>query len=148
MLELNLKSKAATQTTVQFNSMCRVGDTFVGATEMGLHRLCGASDNGVAISAMVRSGTFDFGAANQKRFRFFYFGVSATGKIKLKVYCDDVLSGEYLADVDGDMTVRVPISREHQGRYWSWSIENISGAFFALYSVQALPVVLHPGRQC
>jgi hypothetical protein len=147
MLELNLKNRAATQTTARFNSMCRIGNTFVGATSSGLYRMCGTSDNGVEIPAMIRSGLFDLGTPAMKRFRFFYFWLYATGQLLLRVYCDDVLAGEYRVDCDGDMRVCVPISRAHKGRYWAWSIENVGGAFFSLYSVQALPVVLHSGRR-
>lgn len=146
MIELNLKTKAASQTTVPFNSMCKFGDHYLGATSSGLFEIGGYNDAGVAIPALIKSGMTDFGSNSVKRFRFFYFGLHATGRLNLKVYCDDALAGEYQVDGTGDMSVRVPISRVHQGRYWAWSVENVSGAFFALYSVEALPVILHPGR--
>ena len=146
MLELNLKNKATTQNSLPFTSMCRFGDKYLGVNEAGLYQLGGYNDNDVAIPGYIKSGMMDFGTNNTKRFRFFYFGLHATGRLNLKVYCDDALAGEYQVDGTGDMSVRVPISRMHQGRYWAWSVENVSGAFFALYSVEALPVVLSSGR--
>ena len=149
MLELNLKTKAATQTTLAFNSMCRFGDTYLGVTSTGLHQLGGYNDNGVAIPAFIKSGTMDFGMAQNKRFRFFYFGLETDGELLLKVYCDKVLAAEHYTVAPAETTsmrVRVPISRVHQSRYWSWSVENVSGSFMALYSVEALPVILHPGH--
>ena len=149
MLELNLKNRAATQTTLPFNSMCKFGNSYLGATSSGLHSMGGYNDAGVVIPAFIKSGTMDFGVGNVKRFRFFYFGLETNGGLVLKVYCDDELAAEEYTVAPAETTsmrVRVPISRVHQGRYWAWSVENVSGAFFALYSVEALPVILHPGR--
>lgn len=150
MLELNLKIKAASQTTLPFNSMCQFGDSYLGATSTGLHTLGGYNDHGAAIPAFIKSGTMDFGMGQSKRFRFFYFGLETDGSLLLKVYCDKVLAAEQytVAPLEPTvMRVRVPISRVHQSRYWSWSIENVSGAFFVLSSVTALPIILHPGRR-
>ena len=149
MLELNLKTKAASQTTLPFNSMCKFGSSYLGATSAGLHTLGGYNDHGVAIPALIKSGNMDFGSTNNKRFRFFYFGLETDGNLLLKVYCDKVLAAEQYTVAPAETTsmrVRVPISRVHQSRYWSWSVENVSGAFMALYSVEALPLFLHPGR--
>ena len=146
MIELNLKTKAASQTTVPFNSMCKFGDVYLGATSEGLYQLHGYTDAGVAIPALIKSGMTDFGMASLKRFRFFYFGLETTESITLKIFCDGSLAATMTVkpDVQGKRTVRVPVSRKHAGRYWSWSIENAKGAFFALYSVQAIPVILNP----
>lgn len=146
MIELNLKTKAASQTTLPFNSMCKFGDVYLGATSEGLYQLHGYTDAGVAIPALIKSGMTDFGSNSVKRFRFFYFGLETTGPLTLKVFCDGTLAASLTVTVatKGQRTVRVPVSRQHAGRYWSWSIENVTGSFFALYSVQAIPVILHP----
>jgi len=143
MLEINLKTKAATQTTQSFNSMCRFGDKFLGATDSGLFVLGGHADNGVQIPARIDSGMFDLGMDNKKKFRFFYFGISTVGALKLSIFGDGVLAGEYEVDgsAGGEQTIKVPITRAVKARYWQWRIENESGAYFALYSVKALPVL-------
>lgn len=146
MLELNLKNRAISQHTRDFNSMCRFGGAYLGASDSGLFLIEGYNDHGVQIPALSKSGMTDFGMASLKRFRFFYFGLDTTGSITLKIFCDGALAATMTVkpDVKGKRTVRVPVSRNHAGRYWSWSIENANGAFFALYSVQAIPVILHP----
>lgn len=148
MLDVNMKTRAASQTTVPFNSMCKFGDTYLGATDEGLFKICGYADNTVEIPALIKSGEMDFGTNSKKRFRFFYFGLETNGALLFKVYCDGVEAESYTVEpsVSGELTIRVPISREHVGRYWAWSVENVDGAFFALYSVRALPVILHPNR--
>lgn len=144
MLELNLKNRAAAQTTIPFNSMCRFGEAYLGCTDTGISRLCGYRDNDAQIPALIRSGMLDMGTERLKRFRFFYFGVETTGQLRLTVFCDGNEAGSYIVDPDagGVREIRVPISRAHFGRYWQWQVENISGSFFALYSVRALPVIL------
>ena len=148
MLEINLKNRAVAQTSVAYTSMCQFGDVFLGVDSSGLCKICGYDDYGTEIPALIKSGTFDLGIANPKRFRFFYFGVETSGSLILKVYCDDVLATSVTIQPDAvaKKLIRVPIPREYLGRYWTWSIENVDGAFFVLYSVTALPIILHPGR--
>lgn len=146
MLEVNLRNRAVTQHTMDLNSMCLFGGEVLAASSSGLFRMDGYTDSGAQIPALIKSGDMDFGSVGKKRFRFFYFGLQATGPLKLKIYCDGVLAEEYrvAGEKTGARTIRVPISRRHAGRYWSWSIENVNGAFFALYSVKGIPVTLHP----
>ena len=144
MLEINLKNRAITQTTVAFNSMCKVGDTYLGASADGLFSMCGASDDAVEIPALIRSGMFDLGTEKMNRFRFFYFGLECDGALKLTLHCDGVEAASYtVSKTTGVQEIRVPVSRAAQGRYWQWQIENIDGSFFALYSVKALPIILN-----
>jgi len=144
MIHLNLKTRAAAQTTKAYNSMCRFGDKFLGSTASGLFEIGGYNDSGVQIAARLDSGMFDLGTDNKKRFRFFYFGLDVTGSLKLSIYGDGVLAGEYTVQGDGTgmQTIKVPITRAVKSRYWQWRIENVDGAFFVLYSVQSLPVLL------
>lgn len=144
MLEINLKNKAISQTTAQFNSMCRLGDVYLGATEDGLFTIGGSSDDSDEIQALIRSGMFDFGTEKKKRIRYFYFGLECYGALKLSVLCDGVVAGTYtVSKTTGVQDIDVAISRAHIGRYWQWQIENIDGAFFALYSVKAIPIILN-----
>ena len=144
MLELNLTNRAATQTTQAYNSACMFGGVPLGATSTGLYRIGGYTDHGAAIPALIKSGMLDLGTERIKRFRFFYFGLQASGNLELTIFCDGIEAASYTVDGSdgGSREVRVPISRAYQGRYWQWQVENASGSFFALYSVKALPVVL------
>jgi hypothetical protein len=143
MIEINLTNKAAAQTTVDFNSMCKFGDRYLGASSSGIFEIDGYNDNGTAIQTLVKSGKFDLGSERRKRFRFFYFGLETDGELTLSIFADDVLAAQY--DVSPEPTVqlvRVPISRETNARYWQWQIENVSGAFFSIYDVKAIPIIL------
>jgi hypothetical protein len=149
MIELNLVNKAPSQSTLNFNSMCKFNGEYLGASSTGVYKMVGYNDNGVQIPSIVKSGMNDFGSHSQKRFRFFYFGVETTGDLILKVFADGSIVGEEYSTsplAQEVRTIRVPISRKGQARYWSWSVENVDGSFFSLYSVKALPVILHPGH--
>lgn len=148
MLELNLKNNAVTQTSVSFNSMCKFGDAYLGCTSGGLFSIEGYNDAGIEIPMAIRSGTTDLGNGNQKRFRFVYVTGESNGQCKFSFYLDGVLAGQLdiVPSAGGVFDVRVPVSRAVQGRWLYWEIENIDGSFVALYSVEALPVILHPGR--
>jgi hypothetical protein len=147
MIQHNVNNGASSQTTKDYNSMCLFNGKVLGCNENGLFLQEGRTDNGTNIDARIDSGMFDLGMNNKKRFRFFYFGLEATGPIILSIYGDGVLAAEYAVEngKSGIQNIRVPISRETKARYWQWRIENVRGAFFALYSVEALPVFLAAG---
>lgn len=88
------------------------------------------------------------GRRQQKRFRFFYVSGEANGNGTITIFADGVEAGtaDIVPNDTGVFDVRIPISRAHQARYWSWQVENTAGAFIALYSVKALPIILHSGR--
>ena len=148
MLTINLANRAAAQTTQIYNSACMFGNIQLAATSSGLYQLGGYTDAGTAIPALIKSGATDFGVENKKRFRYFYFGINTSGSLKLSVYGDNVLAGQYAVNKfqSGMQTIRVPIRRDVNAWYWQWMIENVSGSFFVLHSVKALPMFLHPGH--
>jgi len=148
MLEINKKTRAAAQTTQAFNSMCRFGDKLLGATDSGLFSLGGYNDHGVQIPARIDSGMFDLGVHNKKRFRFFYFELNTNGSLKLRIFGDGVLAAEHAVESKNDggiQRIRIPISSKVSAHLWSWSIENIDGSFFSLYSIKCLPLFMHQG---
>lgn len=148
MLELNFANKATSKHTRDFNSMCRIGTEYFGANSTGLYLIGGDDDAGANITGIIKSGEMDFGMSNKKRFRFFYFHLKTLGRLTLKIYCDNVLAASYnvAPSVRGKRTVKVPIAKQYEGGYWAWSIEGVNGIDFDLYSVQALPIILHPNR--
>ena len=148
MIELNLTNRAAAQTTKGYNSACVFGDVALGATSSGLYQIGGYTDDTAAIPALIKSGAFDLGTPRFKGFRYFYFGIDATGDLELSIFCDGELVASYSVDggTGGYREVRVPIGRGARGRYWQWQVKNKSGAFFVLYSVQAMPVFLRTIR--
>jgi len=79
--------------------------------------------------------------------RFVYLGIETSGRIKLVLTATSrtVKTITVTPKKTGAQRVRVPIGRDVQGRYWSFRVENVLGADFSLYSIDALPVVLHGG---
>lgn len=148
MLDVNLKNKAVTQSTRNFNSMCRFGNDFLGANSAGLYRICGYSDSGTEVPATIRSGTFDLGTERFKRFAYIYIGLETTGDLELDILCD----GEFMCTLDipypgaGKREVYVKVPRGLKARYWAWELRNVNGSFFVLYSVKLLPVVLQSAK--
>ena len=148
MLEVNLKARAISQSTLPFNSMCKVGDAYLGCTDSGLFTIGGYNDNGAEIPMLIKSGTTDFGIGNQLRFRRVYVTGEANGQCKFTLFADGIeaASLDIVPDDDGIFDVSVAVSRAHVGRQWSWKIENVNGSFVALYKVEALPIILHSSR--
>lgn len=143
MLEVNLKTSAATQITKHYNSMCKFNGKYLGATSTGLFEMGGTTDAGAQIPARVDSGLFDLGTYRKKRFRQFQFGIETSGQLKLSVFGDGEQWGEYeVSGYNGVQVIRVPIIRNARGAYWQWRLENVDGAPFSLYSVTCSPVIL------
>lgn len=149
MLRQNLKTRALSQDTRRYNSMCMFNGSPLAATNKGLFRIAGYKDDERPIPAWMLSGKFDLGADNIKRFRYFYFGVKADGDLKLSIYADDKLVREYVVPVTTHdrQEIRVVVGRGVAARYWQWKVENIDGGFFVLYSVRAMPTPVRTGQR-
>lgn len=147
---MNLKNRAISQVTQRYNSMCLVNGVPLAATDRGLIRIGGYSDNGEPIRAWMLSGKFDLGADNIKRFRYFYFGLKGDGDLRLSIWADDRLVRDYVVPVEahrGRQEIRVMVGRGAAARYWRWKVENVNGSFFSLYSVRALPCQVLTGQR-
>lgn len=147
MLEVNIKNRAVSQTTRQYNSICNFADKQLAVDSEGIKAVEGFTDSGQGIGAYIKSGKFDLGTERIKRLRFVYFGLEANGHIRLCLFVDDRLAGQLIVPVQGRQEVRVPVSRKFEGRYWQWQVENMGGTFFVLYSVRVLPIPVHTGQR-
>lgn len=148
MIELNLKNRALSQTTVAYNSMAKFRNIYLGATDQGIYQITGFSDHAVEIPALIKSGIFDLSVSQKKKFRSFYFSGEANGDLKVTIYADGIASDSFniTPDADGIFDFKITYPTNIHARYWQWQIENVDGAFFVLYEVKALPIVWHPGR--
>lgn len=148
MIELNIKTGAPSHTTLAATSMCNFGTVSLCTTTAGLFVMGGASDNGTDISMLMRSGMFDLGASNDKRFAYFHLGLEATGDMEMEIFCDGVSS--YTAEIpyqeDGRRNVLVKVPKGLSARYWAFELRNIDGAFFVLHSVKIVPITLLSAR--
>ena len=131
-----------------FNSMARIGKTYVGANENGIYEIdTGGSDDGTPIEAFFELPTSDWGVSFQKRVRSFYVGYEIDGgDLALVVRDDDghertfLLSAIHPANFQHG--VKVFGARDMKGRYWMIRIENVDGADFSIDHIEVVPVIL------
>ena len=128
--------------------MCKFGDVYLGTTSSGLFRICGKSDNGTYINAIIKTGITDFNIASKKQFRAFYFSGEADGNIKVTAYADGIAANSITVSprATGIFDDKITIPFNVKARYWQIKIENVDGSFFVLYEIKGLPIILHPGR--
>lgn len=144
MLEVNLKTGAAAQTTVAYNSMAMLGQQALGCTSEGLYLIGGYVDHGAEIAARIKSGMFDLGTERTKRIAYFYLGLETNGDLEFDLHAD----GEYICTEGvpypgtGRKELIIKVPRGISPRYWAWELRNVDGSFFVLYSVKVLPIVL------
>lgn len=128
-----------------FNSFCKIGDKHYGATDDGIFELVGDDDNGEDIDAWFELPMSDFGISNVKRLRRIYLGYEATGDLTVKVKDNEDNERTYPLDnitTDKQIGGRITVERDQLGRYWGLRIDNVRGAYFAIDSIEVVPVVL------
>lgn len=146
ILNINLSNLAVGQyCNYDFNSFCKIGDSYFGASDSGIFELTGEDDTGTNIDAFFELLVSDFGVSNIKRIRTTYIGGEADGALKLTLKDDENNSREYTVDlVSGSKqsSAKVPVGRDGIGRYWQVRIDNKTGAYFAIDSIELLMIVL------
>jgi hypothetical protein len=135
-----------------FNSMCKFGDTYIGANEFGIFTLDGEKDyenhasEEADIEAYFVLPTTDFFIDNNKRFRSVVIGYESSDDLSLLITDDDNHSRTFtLKAVQKNQLQegnKVAIGRDGQGRYWSMKISNTGGCDFSVDAVSVLPVIL------
>ena len=128
-----------------FNSFCEINGKNYGATDDGIFELVGDTDNGEDIDAWFELPMSDFGISNVKRLRRIYLGYEATGDLTVKVKDNEDNERTYPLDnitTDKQIGGRITVERDQLGRYWGLRIDNVRGAYFAIDSIEVVPVVL------
>lgn len=135
-----------------FDSMCKLGDVYLGCNEDGIFELTGSKDNTTDIDAFFELPATDFGLSNQKRIRRAYLGYEADGQLMLEVKDDDDNTRRYpinvpLKDLRQHGTT-VPVGRDGKGRYWGFKMENVNGSDFSIDSIDVSVMLLgkKPGK--
>lgn len=143
---INLSNMAVTQyCDYNFNSFCKIGDKHYGATDDGIFELVGDDDAGEDIDAWFELPMSDFGISNVKKLRRIYVGYEATGDLIIKVKDNEDNERPYPLDniaLDKQVGGEITIERDQLGRYWGERIENVRGAYFAIDSIEVVPVIL------
>lgn len=136
-----------------FNSMCKLGDVYLGSDDDAIYELSGSDDAGTDIDAFFELPGTDFGLPNQKRIRKAYIGYEADGQLMLEVKDDDDNVRRYPVNVPlkdlRQHSTAVPIGRDGKGRYWGFKIENVNGSDFSVDSIDISIVLLakKPGKR-
>lgn len=131
-----------------FNSFARIGGTYFAASDSGIYRLGGDTDNGEQIDAHIRTMMHDFGSTAQKRVVAAYLGYTSSGTMVLKVRSVDqgqLVEHWYEAQ---EVTADAPrenfrtLGRGLKSRYWQFELANVDGADFEIDQLQLQPIML------
>lgn len=145
-LNINLSNMAVTQfCQYSFNSFCKIGNKYYGASEDGIFELTGNDDNGVDIEAFFELVVSDFGISNVKRIRKVYVGYEAKDDLLVTIKDNEDNSRSYTLsylDYDRQNGGQVNIGRDGLGRYWQVRIDNTNGVYFAIDSIELLLIIL------
>ena len=129
-----------------FDSMCKLGDVYLGCNARGIFELDGSTDEGMDIDAFFELPTTDFGLSKQKRIRKVYLGYEASGSLVLEVKDDEDNVRKYTLEAalsdNREHSAKIPVGRDGKGRYWSFKIENVAGCDFSVDSIDASIVIL------
>ena len=128
------------------NSFCKFKEgVYLAASDDGIFRHNGNLDNGNEIESWFVTATMDFGVNNDKRLRYVYLSLEATGDLELIINTEKVAAIIYNVPIDitiGQQDVRIPVSRELYGRFWTFKIGNTAtGADFSIDEIKVLPIV-------
>lgn len=145
-LNINLLNMAVTQfCNYDFNSFCKIGDKYYGANDSGIFELDGTDDNGTDIDAFFELIVSDFGISNIKKIRSVFIGGEANGKLTLTLKDDEDNSRIYdlrLTSESKQSSGKVDVGRDGIGRYWQVRIDNTSGVYFAIDSIELLAIIM------
>ena len=128
-----------------FNSFGTFYGQNLAASDSGLFKLGGSTDNGAAIQAQVTLATSDFDDSRLKRLGYAYLGVDAAGQLFFIVTPDDGIQRVYsvVTNAPGVHTERVGMARGIKSRYWSFQLQSVNGAAFRLDQLEVIPVLLN-----
>jgi hypothetical protein len=131
-----------------FNSYAVIDGVTYAASESGVYRLKGDTDNGGGISSSVDFGSLNFGTNELKALPYVYVGMAATGETILKVTATTTVNGRpvnqsYFYTVRDD-TQTMKTHRFEPGRGLRSTFYGVSlisqGNSFDLHNIEFMPV--------
>ena len=127
-----------------FNSFADLGAVQLGATEDGIYKLYGDTDDGADINAAVLTGRDDFSESVMKRMLKAYLGLATNGQMYLTTITNENERRTYLLDVNNTSVreAKIDLGRGVKSRYWQFEITNVAGADFEIEAVEWYPVLL------
>jgi hypothetical protein len=143
---MNTNNNAVTEYQgLNFNSLCKLGNRYFGASSGGVYEITGTQDSGTDISIYIQSGVMDFGTSYDKAIPYAYLGADIDGRLALGVRVSEKSGpAEFWYEVtmtqDAVGNVKIPIGKGLKGRYWKFEVASEALSSFDMMSV--LPVVL------
>ena len=145
-LNINLSSLSVTQfCDYSYNSFFEIAGKYYGASDAGIFELTGNTDNGTNIDSFFELVLSDFGISNMKRIRSVYVGGESDGALTLTVKNDENNLRLYVLNLTSgnkQSGAKVGVGRDGISRYWQVRIDNVSGCYFAVDSIEVLLTVL------
>lgn len=147
-LNTNLSNFSSSQfCNYNFNSFCKIGAKYFGASEDGIFEMTGDSDDGTEIDAFFELAVSDFGISNVKRLRSVFVGCEMKGDLTVKVKDNENNERTYVLshiayERDHQTGAKAFIGRDGLGRYWQVRIDNTNGCYFAVDSIEVGAVIL------
>ncbi len=150
---VNAENSATTQfRNFDYTSYAEVGGLVLATGKNGgLYSVAtGDLDGESEIDAFFTLPSSDLGMNNAKRLRFVYLGYESDGSLKFSMAFDNKTPFESTVPPrkEGLQRGKFSITRSESGRYLtSVKFENIDGCDFYFDDIEALPIILHSGRQ-
>lgn len=102
------------------------------------------NDSSELVGSYFVTATMDFGIGNDKRLRYLYLSLESTDDLQVSISTEKVSAVSYPIEITtpGQQDIRIPITRNLHGRFWTFKISNGSnGADFSIDSIQVLPII-------
>lgn len=150
---VNAENSATTQfMNFDYTSYAEVGGLVLATGKNGgLYSVAaGDLDGENEIDAFFTLPSSDLGVNNAKRLRFVHLGYESSGSLKFSMAFDNKTPFESTIPPrkEGLQRGKFSITRSESGRYLtSAKFENIDGCDFYFDDIEALPIILHSGRQ-
>lgn len=134
-------------TEYPFNSFCKLGTQYFGATDEGIFLMEGSDDDGANIQARIRLAMTTMGSMAHKAIPVMYLGYTASNGLYIKAIITDK-NDEYVAHIyklkpqatNAMRTARVKLGDGLQSVYFGWEIENVDGGDLNIDHIQWLPM--------
>lgn len=127
-----------------FNSFIRIGSTYYGANSAGLYAMGADTDDGEDIDAVLTLGAIDFSGETNARVPECFLALRNDGAVLLKTLTDDNIERWYEVKDSNNVLndKRRKLARGVHSRYWTFTLQNISGSDFELSALAPVPIIL------
>ncbi len=140
---LNTENFALTQwQNFNFNSLCNFNNELLMASDTGLYKLGGTTDDGTTINAQIETAAFNFN--DMMAIPKVYIGASMDGSVVLRVRVGGKEKADYLLTDNGvDVnTQRIKLGRGLRGRSWQFELITQSNSQLDMDSIEFNPVAI------